>query len=203
MNKQNSSIMLAYIIFLTISLVIHLLSRGIDSLEFSAWNRIIIATTVSTYFFTIASGHECEKRLAIDIYNEDIKVNEKISQQLEEVLSQRAEDKEDNVCPVPELENALKETIALKTKLKRNLEEKIESLDSRIFMVNVMGFATFFVIACFDKIYSFFENAQDGLTMTAFILIFLTDYVAERKREKKMNENNKYNNILEMIAKYQ
>ncbi len=201
MFKRNNSLMLAYIIFLVISWVLHLLSISFEFFDFSAWNRIVIATTISTYFFTLASGEESIKNFMEFTYAETEKISKRTIRSLEETIdsTNEAPEKDENI--LAKMEEELKNLIKSRASAKSRIEKETKNSNKKIFCLYTIGFIVFFVIACFDNVHFFFVNLQDTCTMGAFILMLATDYLSDIKKKKFTEETDLMNEILDMIEK--
>lgn len=203
MFKRNNSLMLAYIIFLAISLLLNILGNSLNLFNFSAWNKIVIATTISTYFFTLASGEESIKNFMEFSYTEEEKLSKRTICNLEKTISLTNESSQKDEDILTKMKEELKKLIESRVSAKSRKEKETKDCNKKIFCLYTLGFIVFFVIACFDNVHLFFANLQDVCTMGAFILMLATDYFSDIKKKKFMEETDFMNDILDMIESHE
>lgn len=179
MLKNKSPIMLSYIIFLFICLIYYIGSKAFN-FQFDAWERIIIAATIASYFFTFSF---CTK----SVVKIGCKAREYYKTEYDfwcsniEVSLQIKDDEKEN-------ENKTDDS-----RLKK-INSMIDSISSDItkyekltFRFNVLGFLVFFVILTFDPISSWLSKLQEMFTLIAFVLILLVEYLEPIYYEKLEN----------------
>ncbi len=171
MNKTQKPLMLAYILFLIISLLYHGVSSVLN-IEFLAWERILVATTIASYFFTCSSA--CKFFVKIDTNTLNF-ANEHLK------LSKQLRNKEENALVDEENKKALlksgQEVIDYTTKIIMDTEKSIRKHTRRSFWYDVIGYLLFFCTITISPIYNFLIPAEEVVTLTAFVLILLIEYV--------------------------
>ena len=68
MNRERNPLMIAYIIFLVICCFIHII-KLMFGFDFEIWDKIVVATTASSYFFSFASLHKNQIQLHNNMIN--------------------------------------------------------------------------------------------------------------------------------------
>ncbi len=171
MNKTQKPLMLAYILFLIISLLYHGVS-SVLGIEFLAWERILVATTIASYFFTCSSASKFFVKIdtnTLNFANEHLKLFKQLRKK-EETSHVDEEDKK-------ALLESGQEVIDCTTKIIIDTEKNIRKHTRQSFWCDVIGYLLFFCIITMSPIYNFLIPAEEVVTLTAFILILLIEYV--------------------------
>lgn len=182
--QNKSAIKIAYIIFLIICAIYHIIA-DIFHLEFEAWEKIVCAATIASYFFSGASSIRTISSISMKLR----KSLEDSNMELIRIKKEREQFPEkylDSKYTIEYLDDVIKEN-----------EKTLQKLNTKanfVFPLNVIGFISFFCILAFNGVYKFFANSQELFTLIAFILIL----VAETYEEYFMSN---YNWILEFSTK--
>ncbi len=188
MEKSNKfELKTAYIAFLIVCIFYYFIS-GIFDLEFENWERIICATTIASYFFSIAGAKKSiyllTSKIIVSIKDSVRRYNEIKSKMIES-----PDEHKDSVLSIEDLELIIAEDKDVIEKCeKENLKNR-----RNIFLLNTLGYLVFFCILTFKYIYQFFEDSQDFYTLLAFVIILLTDAYEEYFMNKigwLLNKNN-------------
>ena len=171
--QNKNAIKIAYIIFLIICAVYHIIA-DIFHLEFEAWERLVCAATIASYFFSGASSNKTI-----------LSITEKLKKSLEDSNKELIMiKKEREQFPEKYIDSKYKEEY-LDDAIEKNEKtlQKLNKKNNWTFRLNVIGFLAFFCIFAFTGVYRFFANSQEFFTLLAFILIL----VAETYEEFFMN----------------
>ena len=163
MKKQQQPLMLAYIIFLVICCVYHFVSDIFD-LEYPIWERVVVAATLASYFFSLSSACKSVVKFAdltLDCY---LRIDMSLYRTFDS--SDEAEEKADTELMIEKNADRLVEI----KKEKRKYEQ-------RAFVLDVLGFLVFFIIMAFDFVFLILSNTQELVTLMAFIIILLMEYL--------------------------
>lgn len=182
MNKRNN-LMVAYIIAIAVAIVVKLV-YFFTNRNFDAWSRIIVATTISTYCFSIA-----------DIYKTTCNLYKIRSEKIAE-LSEKA--KEYSISLRNE-KDYNKESVQKVNDFIRMLTESVDNESKRYknnqFVYNafyIIGFVSFLVITMLG-IDIVDVVGQEVMVMLAFVIMLSSDYlydVLKRKYDKKFDVYN-------------
>lgn len=194
--KAKNPLMLAYIFFLVIALLYHVVADMVD-FEFEAWQRIIVAVTIASYAFSLGSLRKSTikyQEMHLKLLNEYLPLVKKLKKKESAVLSEGT-DKD-------ELLQLSSKTIENTTKLISDTESAIEKNEKNAFALDVIGYLMFFCIMVFDAVFTWFYSSQDTYTVLAFLLILIKEYV-ESSREDRYNNlfNALVGNVQETIKK--
>ena len=179
------SLVVAYIVFLILSVFVYFASM-IFKFNYSVWKQIVAAATVASYFFSMAGFLKAQvgvhKRIIsscenlINLYIKQDEVFRKTVGGLKKVASEK--------CAAEEIEAAYTSTVDAAKKLIEYNSSKIKRSERYVFGCNTLGFLFFFCIVIFDVIYVKISNFQDLLTLLAFIVVLISDYMSEYASEK-------------------
>lgn len=170
MNKPRNPLMLAYIIFLFICTIYYIICE-VFKLEFNTWEHLVVAVTISSYFFTLSTAprnHATFQKKHIDFLNKNIALLTTVLEYEKETPTEKpfsAEDKKD-------IEKEIEDCRANKKQSKKFLK----TCNILSFSLEVIGYLTFFCICTFDFIYKHLFDLQELLTVFAFLIILIIDY---------------------------
>lgn len=188
MNKNQKPLMLAYILFLLISVFYYMASR-IWNFEFSTWERIVVATTIASYSFALASMPKYMYKLNkrhIDLLTEYLLLAKKLHEKEEETFPEGA----DKDFVLSNGKDIIDKTATLILKKEKSCK-KCESLS---FLLDASGFLLFFCVFGFEFIFNIFVQVQEIWTLWAFIIILIVDYL-------EAMQANKYEEIYTVLIK--
>ena len=163
------SIKFAYIFFLFICAIYYIIAR-IFQLEFENWGRIICATTIASYFFSIASARQSIMR-SLEQMVGSLKKAYKANIDRKEQMIISPEKYENSVYSLDDIENMLVED----SKVINKNEKEIRKSKLQILILNILGFFIFFCILTFKSVYQMFVGTQDFYTLLAFLIILFSD----------------------------
>ncbi len=170
MNKTQKPLMLAYILFLIVSLLYHSIS-SIFNIEFSAWERILVGTTIASYFFTLSSSYKFFIKTDTNTLNfaeEHLELSKQfITKEMGSCLTD--EEKKYLLESENELIDHFKGIIS-------KTEKDIKKNKRKVFWCDVIGYLLFFCIITISPIYSFLSMAEETFTLAAFIFILIIEY---------------------------
>lgn len=175
MKRVQKPMMLAYIIFLGVCIVYHLVA-SICNLEFFSWNRIILAATIASYFFSLSSLDKMiikQEKSNAETFCEELVVLKRIYAKEKKL----AEGKKDEPEMLRQIENAIEED---KKKIEDGHKTLIKS-EKAAFREDVLGFLAFFCIISFEGIYKFFTPFQDLCTLGALLMMITMEYIESTK----------------------
>lgn len=195
---KHQPLMIAYMSFLSFSVVWHLVCK-IFGLDFSAWQKIIVAATVASYFFSFASGN----KYFVRVYKELLKFQNDDLTWLQKMKS-RANQLPQNDSLVEEIEKCIENDISSIEKSQR----KINKSETWAFRFDVVGYLIFLCVLVVDPLYFFLAKSQDVLTLLAFLAILSIEYnenlqmeMINNAREKATVENEKILDTVEQFKK--
>lgn len=169
-SEHKQPLMLAYIIFLIISIIYYCFSKLIGY-SFEAWENIVAAATIASYYFTFASGCLLHKR-----------INHFHIQYLHKSITYIEEIEKD-----PSTINNL-ELVALAKEEKRNINNEITKKTKATiattvstFSYQVLGFLSFFCVLTINPLSEFIKTFQDVFTLAAFALLMVLEYIESTK----------------------
>ena len=175
MKKTQKPMMLAYLIFLFICICYYMVS-GIFGLEFAAWNRVVVAATIASYFFSLGSMDKLLVKLEttnINGFEEEMLLLKKI-QNKERELPVDLQMKQELLS---EMDQWIKETDASVMQGRKELRKH----ERKAFWNDVLGFLVFFCIIVFDFLYKFFSISQEVYTLAAFVVVIAIEYLESTK----------------------
>lgn len=207
MQKTQKPLMLAYIIFLFVSIIYYAVS-SIVGFEFQEWQRVVVAATISSYAFSVSSGYKFIVRSKNNLLN-FLKERLELLKQLhikESVIFIGEENNEQLNKEKEELLKLNQESIKNVTDAISNREKSIQKNTKTAFCYDVIGYLLFFCIFAFQPVYNFFKSSQETYTLFAFIMILIVEYV-ESTYTVKFEENYKQLNTqiketLNKVEKY-
>ena len=175
MKSKQNAFFNGYIIILCLCFLCKLLSHFGIIAEFSYWNRIVVAATVSTCFFCIADAieqfYDLLKLMSIKaemLKSREYNILEKNLELIEKALSKEEPNYNEKAAKGDRL---LKRTENL---LQRKKENNI-SLDKKIiYYINLIGFMIFLSVIIFKPLYQMLIPYQDILTIFAFIVVLVS-----------------------------
>lgn len=173
--QTQNPLMVAYLIFLCICCVYYIIS-GIFDFEFPVWQRIVVAATIASYFFSVASMPKLTLRMGRKNVESLEKQNElygKILVKEETLFSQEGK----TTRAAEFISNQLGENIEEKAKVKKEMAQ----MEKNAFRLDVSGFLVFFCIMAFEGIYTFFAKSQEWYTLLAFVLVLFVEYLESTK----------------------
>lgn len=188
MHKQKNPLMLAYIIFLIISLIYYAVAY-IFKYEYRTWDSIIVAATIASYAFSLSSISKC-------LLKQNQQYNELLNQYLSLSKKQHkieAESLSEGKTREYLLQNG-KEIINNTIKLISYTDKEVRKNEKISFWLDVSGYLVFFCIICFDTLCNAFYPIQDIFTLLAFIIILIVEYI-----EKVITT--KYEEIFKILIK--
>ncbi len=177
MNRDRNPLMIAYIIFLVICCFIYIMKCILD-FEFEIWDKIVVATTASSYFFSFASLHKNQIQLhnnMINYYNGIIPTASE-ENSLFQKLFDTYENNEQLTEDVKLIENKYTPLTEYICKAIEEEKEEIKIEEKWVFRFNVTGFLMFFCVIAFNFVFSFLKSHQDIITICAFIMVLVADY---------------------------
>ena len=183
----------AYILFLMVCAIYHIVA-GIFNLEFEAWERIVCAATIASYFFSIASAKKSMCTLASKI-NGAIKSSRKNYIEIKSEMMANPDKHVDSALSVDDLEKIIAED----DEVTKKFDKECCKQQKWAFVLNATGFLVFFLILTFRGIYGLFDTSQDFFTLLAFVLILFVDtfeefwmnkygWIIQQKATKKEND---------------
>lgn len=171
-STPHNPIMLAYMIFIFFCVIWHFVCRMTGS-NFEMWNKIIIAVTVASYFFSLNS-----------INRRIVKINEETKQLLYEqrdLLKGMIEDISTNEAILTEDLKEIQSKLPNKLDAcEKELKKSISSLLKRkkfVLFIDVIGYLVFFMILGINGFSRLFVNITDTVTLLAFLIALLVDYM--------------------------
>lgn len=173
--QSQQPLMVAYIIFLCICGGYYIVS-GIFKLEFPVWQRIVVAATIASYFFSVSSMPKLTFKMGIKNLDSIEKQNElyaKILTKEDMLFSQDGKPTHGSEF----ISNQLSENIEEKVKVRK----EIVKMEKKAFWLDVTGFLVFFCIMAFEGIYTFFVKTQEWYTLLAFVLVLFVEYLESTK----------------------
>lgn len=193
--KYANSIMVAYIIFMSFSLVLHLLQKQLN-IKLYNWNTIVVATTISAIFFAISSFCNILSSLKrehirnMEYNNEKINllsdkfaiINDFITSKDFDSLSKEINDEYKN--EIDNNNNAIEKT-----------KKHISIINTFENICDTIGFLSFFLIVAFEEIYLNLRIIQNELTMIAFIILLIGGFYSSKvvlMQEELRKEDEKY-----------
>ena len=173
--ETQKPLMVAYILFLVICCVYYMIS-GVFHLNFPIWERIVVAATIASYFFSLASMDKFTIKLAqreLDRIDKENALYLRIIKKLNETpeTSHRSNKSPDYFSA------RLTKNHADAT----NAENEINKITKKAFRNDVAGFLVFFCIVSFDALFQLFFNIQEVITLLAFIAILVIEYLESTK----------------------
>ena len=179
-------LMLAYILFIFICIVYHIVCQ-ITGWNFDTWNKIIIAVTVASYFFSVNSLNKMR-----------LKKDEEIKALLSEefILFNRFKKKLIKEEDAPILERV----IDLIENLEISIALSVKAINRsaiKVFVFDVLGYLVFFLIMGIDGLSELFFDSTDLITLVAFMVVLLVDYLENttietfEERSKQIKEESK------------
>ncbi len=189
--------MLAYIIFLFVSILYYVICL-IFGFEFQEWQRIVVAATIASYAFSISSGYKFLARLNANLLEFSKERLELLKQLHTKKIAIFAEGDKDEPLNLnhPVIKNIV-------TSIEKR-EQLLQKNTKTAFWYDVVGYLLFFCVFAFRPIYEVIKSLQEGLTLLAFIMILLVEYV-ESTYAAKYEENYKEFNtqIKETIKQFE
>ena len=184
--------MLAYIIFLIVAIVYKIICYS-NKQSFEAWDRLIVATTLSTYCFSCGEIFKTIYNLAADFKEKTHELENRVNCLITSLNKQK------EVDSVLQLKaNELRKTIT-ETVEKENFT--LNYFKHAYNMVYVVGFVVFFCVSIMDiiKVSSY---DLEIMVMAAFVAMLFADYmydVLKRKNDKKFAKlNEAFDTIIEL-----
>ncbi len=170
MNKSQKPLMLAYILFLIVSLIYHAIS-SIFGFEFLAWDRILVATTIASYAFSCSSASKFF--IKIDTNTLDFaKKHLELSKQLKCKEQESIVEKEKKKAILESGQQVIDCTIDIILKTEKDIKKRVK----QAFWCDVIGYLMFFCIITISPIYVFLASGEEIFTLIAFVLILLIEY---------------------------
>lgn len=190
MDKKSNPCFLAYIIFLCVCLVYQLICKAVPKLSFDYWNRIMIAVTISSCFFSISDAIKTIYDMASYAIERTCKLTEQ--QNISDIKTKEILEKTVNEVKVAceeygvtvelnDIEQMVRDyEITEKKKSEDYGLGKIEkSLENRAFYITCVGFLAFLIVLVFDSVCGVCLKVQDVLTLLVFIIILASGYAKE------------------------
>lgn len=175
MKRTQKPMMLAYIIFLCICLGFHII-RSVFKIDFPMWNRVVVAATIASYFFSLGSVNKLIVRL---------ERTNTIDLQEEIVLLQKIRKKESKLCidnaTQQELINDMDNAISENNERIKSGEKDLQKYEAKSFWCDVLGYLVFFCILSFETLFKFFKVSQELYTLLAFIVVIVVEYLESTK----------------------
>lgn len=208
MKNKEHSLFIAYIVCLIVCFVIRVVSICVPSFQFAMWGKVVVAATISTFYFCIADiiNQKREIETLID-KNAEIIINRQkpLLHRLFRVMTIKLGEKES--MDRQQYDEALAEVTR---QLLPVDEEKKENKTDYVFVLNLTGFFVFLIVLIVDWFYMVFYPVQDLLTMAAFIIVLITvaykDWriqEADNKMKDYASSIEKYDLALSMIEIYE
>ena len=183
----SSPIVYAYLIFLFISIIVYVICRVFKN-DYFEWNKIVVAATVATCFFTFANVF----RIAADLHSEKVELSSEYREQLKLIGRTIAKDfhtDDDSLSNgINELNAEIEEEEILKLK-----NEK------RYYVLMILGFLAFFSITCFNIVYETISDMQSYLTMLAFMLMLVCEEIIIIRKRILKEEGRRHALPLELV----
>lgn len=168
--------MLAVLAFLFISLVLHLLSLQFGW-RLESWDRIVAATTISSYFFAGSSL----SRFMIEREEKSLNSYEKYSKKYGDLLYLTEICYKLNSLDVPQ--DLIEESESIKqeyAKQKKTSTHYISILKNVNYLVNALVALSFLIVISYESIYSKIIEHLDVYTILAFFIALLIEYASEK-----------------------
>lgn len=182
MRENKNTIMIAYIIFIGITILVYLLSLFLH-FEFEAWNKIVTAVTISSYYFAIANTFKSRINTYQNIATHFVGIKSITKSFIEDLENNHITPSENKKAFVSNCKAILEEISEKEKQLDKSIKH-----ETRCFTAfSILGFIMFFMIMCFDRLYSLFEPKQDFYTILAFVVILTSDYYIEIANNKIHN----------------
>lgn len=208
MRVKEHSLFIAYIFCLIVCLIIKIVSAFIPALQFGMWSKVVVAATVSTFYFCIADAINQKREIdAIIDKNSEIIINKQkpLLYRLYKVMTTKLEDKD--AVDRQQLEEAMAE---IKSQIVPAVKEKKECKTDYVFILNLAGFFVFLIVLIVEWFYKVFYPVQELLTLAAFIVVLITVAYKDWKMQeadRKLKEYEafieKYNLAISMIEIYE
>ena len=181
MNRKDSSLFIAYLVFLSICIVFRVLCLWIPSLNNELWDRIIIGVTISSYCFTISSG------LSMSSYNKLVfhqKLDEPAGLIVFYADKYLNDHEDDSILTEDEIEfkDILKDI--KQHQIETVLKEDTGTETNKAGYLDIVGFLVFLLCLTFQPISDFFLKEQDLYTLLAFFLMLFHVYNKERFEQR-------------------
>lgn len=193
--KNNSPIMLAYVIILFACSLLNFLDKLLV-LNIADWNSVLSAAAVATYFFSLANMEKVTCSLIKKSYR--LKVD-KLKLLSRRVKANKLYSGTDNVKElINEIDEIEKETEDVMKRDIVKVDSEIGKSDKIVFITNTLGYIAFFAVLIINPIKKWAANMQDILTLIAFAVAAGTDYIME-VRTKQFDDE--YKNIKALYEK--
>lgn len=174
-------IMAAYILFLIICALWQAVCSFLGT-EFSNWNQLIAAVTISSYFLSFNSVFTTVKALnekLIFAFKESVAI-------LEDTITNN---RLSNLFPNDSDYKEINDIIAEEKNMIIQSEKSVFKTKIYIFLCYVLSFLLFFCIITFDGVFLFFEKSQDLYTLLAFIFVLGSEYIESIVEEIFQNKH--------------
>ncbi len=171
--KHKNTMKIAYIIFLILCAIYRIIADVLN-LDFSSWDKIVCATTISSCFFAMASS----KKSLHNIVSKVICSLRSSNYELKKIKDKPSQNSEKYTNSKYDTDYLAQVIVENETQLDKMEKNKAFNLQQS-FIFNIIGFLMFFCLMAFDFMYSFLESMQDFYTLLAFIVILLTDAYEE------------------------
>lgn len=189
-------LMLAYIIFLFACFIWNIVCQ-ITEIEFPTWNKIVVGVTMASYFFSLNSLNKLslkQQEYSKSLFWDEIAIIDRLRKKL-------TSDKDASI--LEGIEEIRKEDLKM-------IEDTLSSMrryDKRIFMIDVLGYLTFFVVLGIDGASKLLLSSIDSISLIAFATVLVVDYMEETRisvfarycKDKKAEFQTKIDELNELL----
>lgn len=210
--NRNNLFMISYIVFIGVCAIFKIIW------DYPMWGRIVAAITCSSWFFALADS-EANEYTDLDEYvkiysNYGLQSSDKIKSVLDELNRKllelkNGEEAESNDPNITERIRHFEKIIAIVKECDSECEEEKEKAQNDQLLMKrkeimesvytVVGFFSFFCVLTFETVANLAIDLQDQLTVYAFGLILLTQYISGEKRTLR---NRKQEQMQELCRKW-
>lgn len=206
-NPLNNSLMIAYIISIFICVFVRLFG------EYPMWPTLVAAITTTSWMISLADSNyavatECRK------YSEDVLMYAEAAtmdiQRILDAIDKLLVGNDSGIDSTQAGQEHLEHYSDTKKDVLHYLEQhqEIELKAHKILhyagisekidvLLTVVGFVAFFAVLAFEQISKKLIDRQDIMTVMAFGLILLTQYVAAYSKEKRKQAQESYNRFMD------
>ncbi len=195
-NNKTDYLMAAYIAFLLIVIVYRVICIKTGH-EFENWQRIVMAVTTSTYFFSLADFHKSLRDLEQNKKDKNCQLTEQLLT-YKNIIEASDEDAEGLKT---EILNQIDAYIQRDEDDNKNSDKKIKNNNTSYGAFSILGFLVFFLVSNTD-FYPVDNISLDIYTMCAFFMMLFTDFIYSICNTKaNAYFNNRYNSFNALIEK--
>ena len=196
--KHTQSLMIAYILFLFVSCFIYIFQLK-NNRKLDAWERIVVAVTISSYFFSFSSMFNViwsHNHASIEFFEDNIKNTKEYIKRIDRIIDIESEQK--MLDALLEVKTDNKRFIDNNKKTCKKLSAVNYWMEKLGNIIEIAGFFAFFLIAIYDNLFSISPTFLSGITVLAFATMIGTNWVSNYYgcRLATLRENNNTNHQL-------